>query len=106
RIERRDHQILGKRAFTVHADADGVAAQMTTTRAAVATEAAGDVPFSGNAVADLEPAHLLTHLDDLADIFVADMHRHRDRLRRPVVPILTIAGGPANRGSGAEGPHG
>src|SRR5437870_3428948 len=79
RIECRNHQILGKCALAIHADADGVATQMTTTRAAVAAVTAGDMAFSGNAVADLEPAHLLPHLDDLADVFVADMHRHRYR---------------------------
>ncbi len=49
-------QVLGEGARTVHADADGVAAQVTAPGAAVAAMAAGDVAFARDAVADLQPA--------------------------------------------------
>ena len=65
--------------------------------AAVAAEAAGDVPLAGDAVADGEAAHLLPHLDDLADVLVADVHRHGDRLLRPVVPFPDVDVGAADR---------
>src|SRR6185295_11105284 len=71
RVERGDHQIFGERAFAIDAHADGVAAQVTAPGAAVAAEAAGDVTFAGDAIADGEAAHFLAHLDDLADVFVA-----------------------------------
>ena len=46
----------------------------------------------------LEAAHLLPHLDDLADVFVADLHRHGNRLLRPVVPLPDVDVGAADRG--------
>ena len=98
RVERRDHEIFGERAFAVDADADRVAAQMPAARAAVAAEAAGDMPFAGDAVADREAADLLPQLDDFAHVFVADVHRHRDRLLRPVVPLPDMDVGAADRG--------
>src|SRR5205809_2831282 len=55
---------------------------MTPAGTAVTAEAARDVPFSRDAVADLETAHFLAHLDDLTDVFVTHLHRHRDRLGR------------------------
>ncbi len=66
--------------------------------AAVAAEAAGDVAFSGDAVADREAAHFLPELDDFAHVFVADVHRHGNRLLRPVVPLPDMDVGAADRG--------
>ena len=66
-----------KQPGTVHADADGVAAQVTTAGAAVAAVAAGDVAFARDAIADLEARHLAADLDDLAAVLVA---------RRPSAP--------------------
>ena len=54
--------------------------------------------FAGDAIADLEAAHLLAHLDDLADVFVTDVHRHRNRLLRPVVPLPDVDVGAADGG--------
>ena len=65
---------------------------------AITAEAAGDVPFSRDAVPDLEAAYFLTHLDDFTDVFVADLHRHLNRLRRPVVPFPNVDVGAADRG--------
>src|SRR5436190_21120762 len=65
---------------------------------AITAEAAGDVPFSRDAVPDLEAAHFLTHFDDFTDVFVTDLHRHRNRLRRPVVPFPNVDVGAADRG--------
>jgi len=66
RVECRDHQEFGERAFAVDADADRVAAQMPATGTAVAAEAARDVPLARDAIADREAADFLAHLDDLA----------------------------------------
>ncbi len=63
-VERGDHQIFGKGARTVDANANGVAAQMSAPGAAVAAVTAGDVPFAGDPIADGEAAHLLTDGDD------------------------------------------
>src|SRR5258705_10806694 len=64
---------------------------------AVSAEPAGDVPFAGNAIPDVETANLLTHLDNFADILVADLHRYRNRLARPVVPFPDVDVGTADR---------
>ena len=50
-VERRQHQVLGEAAVAVHADADGVAAQVALAGAAVAAVAAGDVPFAADPLA-------------------------------------------------------
>jgi hypothetical protein len=88
---------LGERAFAIDAHSHGVAAQVAATGAAVAAEPAGDVAFAGDAVTDLEAAHFLTDLDNLADVFVADVHRHGDRLLRPLVPLPDVDVGAADR---------
>ena len=66
-VEGRERQIFGEGARAVDADAERVAAQMAPPGAAVAAVAAGDVAFAGDAIADLEAAHLAADLDDLAD---------------------------------------
>ena len=69
-VKRRDHQIFGKTARTVDADARRIAAQMRTPGAAVTAVAAGDMPFAGNAVAQLKAANLLTDTHHFADVFI------------------------------------
>ena len=97
-VKGRDHQILGKAARAVDAHADGVAAQVGTARAAVTAVAAGDMPFAGDAVANLKAAHFLTNPHHFADIFVTDHHRHRNGLLRPLIPVVDVHVGPANGG--------
>ncbi len=46
----------------------------------------------------VEAAHLLAHGDDLADIFMADMHAERHGLRRPFIPFPDMDVGAADRG--------
>ena len=71
-------------------------AEMAAPGPAVAAMAAGDVPFAGNAIADLEALDFGTQFDDGADVLVADVHRDRDRLPRPVVPFPDMHVGPAD----------
>ena len=97
-VKGRDHQILGKAARAVDAHADGVAAQVGTARAAVTAVAAGDMPFAGDAVANLKAAHFLTNPHHFADVFVTDHHRHRNGLLRPLIPVVDVHVGPANGG--------
>ena len=98
RIECRDDEKLRERALAIDADPDRVAAQMPAPGAAIAAEAAGDVALARHAVAEAETAHLLPHLDHFAHIFVADLHRHGNRLLRPVVPFPDVDVGAADRG--------
>ena len=52
--------------------------------------------FSRDPIADLEPAHFLAHFDNRADIFVADVHRHWNRLCGPLVPLPDVDVGTAD----------
>ena len=97
-VKRRDHQIFGKAARTVDADARGIAAQVRTPGAAVTAVAAGDMPFAGNAIAKLKAANLLTDAHHFADVFMAHHHRHRNGLLRPLIPVVDVHVGTANRG--------
>src|SRR5258706_130161 len=72
---------------------------LTSVITTVATEAACDVTFAGHAIADRKAAHFLAHFDDFANVFVADMHRHRNGLLRPVVPFPDVNVGAADRGA-------
>ncbi len=90
RVERRDDEVFGERAGPVHADADGVAAQVAASGAAVAAVAAGDVTLARDAIARLEARDFAADLHDLAAVFVPDRHRHRDGLLRPGVPVIDV----------------
>src|SRR6202040_1265620 len=94
-VEGRDHQILGEGAFAVDPDTDRVWTQVPPPGAAIGAEPAGDVPFAGDAVADLESADFLAHLDDAPDVFVADVHRYRNGFLRPLVPFPDVHVGAA-----------
>lgn len=76
RVKRRDHCVFREAARTVHAHADGVAAQVRTPTATVAAVTAGNVAFTGDAVANVEAFHFTANADHFADIFVADNHWH------------------------------
>ena len=98
RVAGGDRQVLGETALAVHAHAHGVAAQVAPAGAAVAAVAAGDVAFARDAVADREAAHFAAHVDDAAEVLVADGHGHRDGLLRPGVPVVDVHVGAADRG--------
>src|SRR4030095_5779891 len=86
-------------------DAYGVAAQVPAACAAVAAVAARDVTFTRDAVTDLQALDLAADLDDHAAVFVADRHRHRDRLLSPRVPAVDVHVGAADRGLMDLDPH-
>ena len=77
-VLRGDHEVVGEGAGAVHAHALRVAAQVAAAGAAVAAMAADDVALAGDALADLEAAHLLADGLDHAHVLVADRHRHRE----------------------------
>ena len=89
-VKGRDHQIFRKAARTVHAHADGIAAQVRTPTAAVTAVAAGNVTFTGDAVADFEAFHFLADTHHFTDIFVTDNHRYRNGFLRPLVPVVDV----------------
>lgn len=54
--------------------------------------------FAGNAIANFEAAHFLSHLEDFTDVFVTDMHWHGNRFLRPFIPFPDMDVGPADGG--------
>ena len=59
---------------------------------------ADDVPFPGNQVARSKSLDAFADALDHADKFMADDHRHRDRLLRPGIPVVNVNVGAADRG--------
>ncbi len=89
-VKRRDHQVFREAARAVDAHANGVAAQVGTTTAAVTAVAAGDMAFARNAIANLKAFHFLADAHHFADIFVTDDHGYRNGLLRPLVPVVDM----------------
>src|SRR5690606_38075523 len=83
---------------TVNPDADRVDAQVARSRATVAAMPANQVAFPGNALTDVQTAHGLPESFDHADELVPDLHRHRNGPLRPLVPVIDVRVGPADRG--------
>ena len=48
------------------------------------------MPFTGYQFARMKIVDVGTHLDDLSDELMADRHGNRDRLARPIVPIVDV----------------
>src|SRR5690242_6877191 len=71
---------------------------MTAAGEAVAAAPAGDVAFAADDVAGMEVVDVRADLDYLADELVPDHHRHRDRLLRPLIPVVDMNIGAADAG--------
>ena len=97
-VDRRDRQVLGEAARPVDPDAHGVAAQMPAPGPAVAAMAAGHVALAGDPLADLEAGDFHAEIGDGADELVAHGHGHRNGALRPVVPVVDVNIGAADRG--------
>ncbi|MCY1356045.1 hypothetical protein D9M69_424840 [compost metagenome] len=90
-----DELAEGTRA--VDADAERVAAQMPAAGAAVAAFAADDMALARHPLADMVLGDGRADLGDLAHELMADDHRHRDGLLRPLVPVPDVHVGAADR---------
>ena len=95
-VEGGQHEVLGEGAGAVHADAQGVAAQVAAPGAAVAAVPARDVALAADAVPDLEAAHLAAECGDRAHVLVPDDHGHGDGVLRPGVPLVDVHVGAAD----------
>ena len=80
------------------ADAERVAAEMPPARTAVAALAADDMALARDPLADMVFGDRRADLGDLADELMADDHRHRNGLLRPLVPVPDMHVGAADRG--------
>ena len=77
--------------------------KMPASGQAIAAAAAHHMAFAADDVAGVKIAHVRADLDDLADEFMADHHRHRDGLLGPVVPVVDVQVGAADAGRAARG---
>ena len=71
---------------------------MTTAGKAVAAAPAGHVSFAADNVAGMEVVHVRADFDNLSNEFMPDHHRHRNRLLRPLVPVVDMDVGAADAG--------
>ncbi|SPF34488.1 hypothetical protein SBA4_150005 [Candidatus Sulfopaludibacter sp. SbA4] len=95
-VGHRQRDVFGERTRPVDPDPHGVGAQVAASRQAVAAAPAHHVPLAADDFAGEEIRHVRTDLHDLADEFVADRHGHRDRLLRPIVPLVNVHIGAAD----------
>src|ERR1017187_10248688 len=71
---------------------------MTSAGQAIAAASAGDMPLTAHDVAGIEVVYVRSNLDNLADKFMPDGHRHGNCFLRPVVPLIDVNVGPADTG--------
>src|SRR6266404_1065113 len=69
---------------------------MTPPGQTIAAMPTRDVTFADDKVAAHEAFYMIADEIDNADKFVADSHRHRDRLLRPGVPVIYMYVSPAD----------
>src|SRR5262249_16982412 len=73
-----------------------MSAEMAAARHAVATPSANYVSLTRNQLTRLEVVYIRSDFNDLADEFVANHHRHGNRLLRPLIPVEDVKVGAAN----------
>ncbi len=96
----RDHQVFGKSAGAVDADAAGGVAQMPSARQTVPAAAADQMPFAADQFAEFHVVDVAADGGDMADEFVPDHHRGFDGLLRPFIPVVDVYVGAADGGFG------
>src|ERR1700733_14716860 len=95
-IGHRERDVVRKRARAIHAHAHGVRAQMAAPGETITASAANHVTLATYQIAGEEVRNVGADLDDAADEFVPNGHRHRDCLLRPRVPLVDMDIGAAN----------
>ena len=95
-IRLRDGDELGPGTVAIHADALCVWAKVAATSETITAVPAGDVTFADNEIAFGETFNMIPDAIDYSDEFVADGHRHWDRLLRPRVPVIYMYVRPAD----------
>ena len=101
--------VIGRTMYSANAPGrltptpERVRAEMAAAGQAVAAASADDVAFAADDVAGLKIGDVGADLDDFADEFVADDHRHGDGLLRPLVPLVDVQVGAADAGASGRG---
>ena len=76
--------------WPVDSDAGGMCTQVAPARHAIAAAAAHHMAFSGDDLSGVEVIDVVADLDDFADEFVSDHHRHGDGPGSPVIPKVDM----------------
>ena len=94
-IHRRDDDVVRKGTVAVHTDPDGVDAEVSAPRPAVAAHATHQVSFPGHLVADGDVGDISPHLGDLTEELMAQSLRHLHGAGRPLVVVVEVQVGAA-----------
>ena len=89
--------VARERALAVDAEDARALAHVRLAGAALEAHAAGDVALGRDVVADLDVVDVVSDLDDRAGELVAERERRVDALLRPLVPLLDVQVGAADR---------
>src|SRR5882757_8546227 len=97
-IAHRQRDKLREGARTIHTHARRKGAEVAASGKTVAAAPTGDMSFAADNIAGMKVVYIRSNLDDLTNKLVADHHRHRNRLLRPLVPVVDMDICPANAG--------
>src|SRR4030095_11430292 len=82
---------------TIHTHALCIGAKMTPPRQAIATMSTRYVSFPHHEIALGKSFYMIAHVVDNADKLMANSHRNGYRFLRPLVPVVNVNIGPADR---------
>ena len=89
-IAHRQDDVLGKCSGAVDSYALRMRTEMTSACQAIAAASAYDVSFTADQFAGMKVVDIGSDLNDLADEFMPDHQRNRDRAARPIVPVINM----------------
>src|SRR6185312_7836669 len=95
-VSHREGNILGKCSRPVHADSLCMRAEMPPSRQAVPAAAADHMSLAAHDHARMKVVNIRSRFYDLADEFVPDHQRCRDRALCPLVPLVDVQVGAAD----------
>src|SRR5271165_1216994 len=95
-VGHRQSDVLREAAGPVHSDARGARTQLAAAGHAVAAAAAHYVAFARDQFAGTKIDDIGADLNDLANEFMPDRHRNRDRLLGPGIPVVDVHVGAAD----------
>ena len=96
RIGRRDGDEFGPGARAINANALGIRVKVAPTGKTIPAVPASNMAFADDQIAFAKATHICSNRGDLADEFMADGHRHRNRFLRPGVPVVNVNIGAAD----------
>src|SRR5690349_624198 len=87
---------LREGARAIYAHAQGVGAEMAATSQAIPAMSTGDVSFNGHQIPFAPTFDVVAELVDDTHEFMSNRHRDRNRLLRPLVPVINMDVGSAD----------